>query len=126
MGYLRIHCDYCGGTWEVYRIKGVCPDHGRICPHCGQKIDPEAWDTRVIPAFKRMNEANVDVNRIQNEYHGPNFMVDYIEDCFFPAASKGTRSQISRLDDKVEELRDAFSDLTETVAALMGGRKGTK
>ena len=36
MAYLKIYCDYCGQTWEVYQ-RSMNEEHSRECPHCGSK-----------------------------------------------------------------------------------------
>ena len=42
MAYLKIYCDYCGQTWEVYR-RSMNDEHSRECPHCGSRIDDQTW-----------------------------------------------------------------------------------
>ena len=50
MAYLKIYCDYCGQTWEVYR-RSMNDEHSRECPHCGSKIDSQTWSRQVVPAL---------------------------------------------------------------------------
>lgn len=60
MAYLRIHCDYCGGQWEVYK-HNIKDEYARQCPHCFQKIDRQTWEKQVIPAFNMSNDANAEL-----------------------------------------------------------------
>ena len=49
MAYIKIHCDYCGGTWDVYK-RDIKNDRARQCPHCFQEIDRQSWARDVLPA----------------------------------------------------------------------------
>ena len=57
MAYLKIYCDYCGQTWEVYR-RSMNDEHSRECPHCGSRIDDQTWRNQVVPALCMVSDAN--------------------------------------------------------------------
>ena len=63
MGYMRIKCHYCGGTWEVYGRSVTNGDYARTCPHC----------------FK----ANRELVKDSSGYHTPLFEVSYEADSVF-------------------------------------------
>ena len=46
MAYLRIHCEACGGVWEVYHRDNWNNDKARQCPHCFAEIDRQTWEKR--------------------------------------------------------------------------------
>ena len=60
MGYLKIHCHQCGGTWDVYSRDNWKADTARQCPHCFMSIDAQTWTKQIIPAFASMDDANRD------------------------------------------------------------------
>lgn len=91
MGYMRIKCHYCGGTWEVYGrsvtgvssptiISGDCP---RTCPHCFKAIEKQTWDKQIIPAFLALDDANRELVKDSSGYHTPLFEVNYEADSVF-------------------------------------------
>ena len=50
MLYMRVHCDYCGGTFEIYpKLREY--DKARQCPHCDSRIDGTTWREKILPAF---------------------------------------------------------------------------
>ena len=85
--YLKVYCDYCGQTWEVYP-RGESPvvlinSKQNHCPHCGAaKIDRETWEELVFVLMKtkRINEklAADHVNK-----HNALFAVSFIADHLF-------------------------------------------
>ena len=80
MAYLRIHCDVCGGTWEVYHRDNWKDDKARQCPHCFAKIDRSVWEKEVLPAFGAVNHANAELLKEHTGYHRPLFTFDVIAD----------------------------------------------
>lgn len=85
MGYLKIHCHYCGGTWEVYKkLLGV--EAARACPHCFKSVDGQTWEKQIIPAFHALDDANRELYKDSTGYHVPLFEVDYIADTIFANA----------------------------------------
>ena len=58
MGYMRIKCHYCGGTWEVYARSVTNGDFARTCPHCFKGIERQTWEKQIIPAFHALDDAN--------------------------------------------------------------------
>lgn len=87
MVYMKVHCDSCGGTWEVYaRSRGLDP--ARVCPHCGRRIDAGTWKNRVLPAFDAVKAATVELAHDSADKHLPMFQVDFIADSLFACANK--------------------------------------
>ena len=58
MGYMRIKCHYCGGTWEVYGRSVTNGDYAGTCPHCFKVIERQTWEKQIIPAFHALDDAN--------------------------------------------------------------------
>lgn len=91
MGYMRIKCHYCGGTWEVYgrSITGVSSatiisgDYPRTCPHCFKAIEGQTWEKQIIPAFLALDDANRELVKDSSGYHTPLFEVSYEADSVF-------------------------------------------
>lgn len=76
--YMKIHCDYCGGTWEVYdNIGDYTTTAARTCPHCGTKVDRQTWLRQIIPAFCAVGDANRELIKDHLD-HRPLFSVDII------------------------------------------------
>ena len=80
MAYLRIHCDVCGGTWEVYDRDNWKDDKARQCPHCFAKIDRPLWERQVLPAFGAVHDANAELYKDHTGFHAPLFTFDVIAD----------------------------------------------
>lgn len=80
MGMLRIHCEVCGKTWEVYARDDWKSDNARTCPHCFEEIDRQTWERSILPAFGAMQDANRELMKDYCGYHIQKYKVDYIED----------------------------------------------
>jgi len=80
MAFLRIHCEACGGTWEVYQRDDWKDDRARACPHCFAEIDRQTWHNHILPAFGMMADANAELFKDSTGYHKPLFSVDVIAD----------------------------------------------
>lgn len=78
--YMRIHCDTCGGTWEVYQRDNWKDDKARACPHCFAEIDRQTWNDYVLPAFGLTADANAELFKDSTGYHKPRFSVDFVAD----------------------------------------------
>ena len=115
MGFLRIHCDYCGGTWDVYGGKDWKNANNRVCPHCHEKIDGQDWNNQILPAFGAMMDANRELIKTHTGYHTPLFTVDYIEDYYFPDANRATETAMFNLENRIEELHDTVDLLDEKI-----------
>lgn len=113
MGYLRIHCDYCGGTWEVYGRDDWNDDRARQCPHCSAKIDRQDWTKEVLPAFAAMMDANREIAKTHSGYHIPLFTVDYIEDSYYPKSLRSIETAVFNLQNTIEDLTDKINDYTD-------------
>ncbi len=81
MAYLKIHCDYCGQSWEVYE-RAVKDEHSRMCPHCGSEIDSQTWKRQIVPALAQAADANRELIKDHTGYHAPVFSFDVIADGF--------------------------------------------
>jgi len=118
MGFLRIHCDCCGGSWDVYGRDDWKDSRSRTCPHCQAKIDGQDWEGQILPAFGAMLDANRELIKTHTGYHTPAFVVDYIEDHYFPDATRTAETALNNLDANIEELRDVVEDMTNTVGIM--------
>ena len=77
--FLKIRCDSCHQSWEVYEYNLQSGSAVRTCPHCDAVMQKETYD-QVISTFlkaKRVNErfAADSVNK-----NAPLFAVSFIED----------------------------------------------
>lgn len=109
MAFLRIHCAYCGGTWEVYHKQREL-DQARSCPHCDARIDGATWRDQVLPAYNTMRGANGALLDDHVSYHCARFEVDYINDGTFQNASAETAA-VDDLRNEIGELRSDFARL---------------
>ena len=82
MAYLKIYCDYCGQTWEVYE-RSMHDEHSKQCPHCLAKIDSQTWDRQILPALGQVSDANRELFKDHVGYHCPVFTFDVIADHYF-------------------------------------------
>ena len=82
MSYMKIHCDYCGGSWEVYEWT-LDHEKSRYCPHYFSKIDEQTWKNQVLPAYASVCDANRELVKDFTGSHIPLFSVDVISDYYF-------------------------------------------
>lgn len=80
MSYLRIHCEACGGVWEVYHRDNWNNDKARQCPHCFAEIDRQTWEKEVLPAFGAVHGANAELHKDHTGYDKPLFYFDVMTD----------------------------------------------
>lgn len=87
MAFIRVHCDYCGGQFEIYKhnLKG---EFARECPHCFQRIDRQTWEREVLPAFAAVEDANAELYKDHCD-RKPLFSFDVIANHIF--ANGGNR-----------------------------------
>lgn len=110
MGYIRIHCGYCGGTWEVYR-RQMDISNARICPHCDSRIDSDTWASKIMPAVEKMNKVNLDLIDHHLKNHSAGYEVDYIADGYFQDAKfADLKNQMYELQNTLETLQEALQD----------------
>ena len=109
MAFLRIHCAFCGGVWEVYHKQREL-DQARSCPHCDARIDGATWREQVLPAYNTMRGANGALLDDHVSYHCPRFEVDYINDGTFQNANPQAVA--------VDDLREITSDLRDEIGEL--------
>ena len=81
MAYLQIHCDYCGGKWDVYK-RDIKNERARQCPHCFQEIDRQSWEKEVIPAFGMVEDANAELYKDHCD-RKPLFYFDVVANLIF-------------------------------------------
>lgn len=81
MAYIKVHCDYCGGSWEIYK-RDVKNDHARQCPHCFQRIEQQTWTREILPAFYSVEDANAELFKDHCD-HKPLFTFDVIANHIF-------------------------------------------
>lgn len=112
MGMLKIHCGYCGQTWEVYARSDYHRHAIRTCPHCDSKIDGQTWEKQILPAFLSMCDANRELVKDHTGYGQPMFTVDFIEDRIFPNAATEVQAELVNLSGRIDELAEAISDIT--------------
>ena len=117
MAYLRIHCAYCGGTWDVYH-RQLDLDPARRCPHCDSRIDGATWREKVLPAYNTMRAANMGLLDDHIQHHCPAFEVDCIADGTFQNASSGSTAAA------LEEMREDIADLRGDLHALYNALQG--
>ena len=120
MGYLRIHCDYCGGTWDVYGHSNFHERAARTCPHCQQRIDGQTWEKQILPAFGGMMDANRELLKDHSGYHAPLFTVDYVADHYFPNDARDNGAALFNLEMQIEDLQKQVETLTAAVIAGKG------
>lgn len=130
MGFLRIHCNYCGGTWDVYGRDDWNETRSRTCPHCQTKIDGQDWEKQIVPAFGAMLDANRELIKTHTGYHAPLFTVDYIEDHYFPDAARDAETAVCNLETRIDELQGVVERMTDAVelmaTAVLATQKGSE
>lgn len=115
MGYLKIHCGYCHGSWEVYSRDPWKDEQYRTCPHCFKEIDNQNWKNFIVPAFCTMQDANRELIKTHTGQHSPLFTVDYTEDFVFHDTRSETDIAIANLQDNMDELQTTMAALAEAV-----------
>lgn len=115
MPFLRIHCDYCGGMWDVYR-KMRWIDTAARCPHCDARIDGTTW-AKILQAYDNMQAVNKELLDDHVTRHLPKFEVDYINDGTFKNASH-TDLSVELLNDGIDDLREELANLRADVTRL--------
>lgn len=114
MVYMKIHCGYCGGQWEVYsRQRDI--SSARICPHCDQRIDGDTWANKILTAFQAVGAANMALSFDHIEKHNAEYEVDFIADGHFRNADKG---------DIMNELQELRSVVESAGKKTKGKEKG--
>lgn len=113
MGYLRICCGNCGGSWEIYAAHNAWNKQQiRICPHCNAAIDAQTYRKQIVPAFSAMLDANAELYKDHTGYTGqPMFTVNYVED-------RPLRNDLQDLIEDVAVLRSDVAETQETVKRL--------
>lgn len=112
MGFLKIYCDSCGGTWDVYH-RDIHSDNARKCPHCLAKIDGQTWNRQILPAFGEMLDTERELFK-DHMNRAPLFCIDFVADGLYLNARNRDRT--------ADTLADAVADCTtdEICQALQG------
>ncbi len=113
MAYLIIHCESCGGDWQVYARDDFSQRRARTCPHCGKAIDPRTWEKSILPAICIVADANRELVTAARKYHGPQFSFDVIGDTFFTRRAALDEADIALL----QEVSDGLHTLLEGTEA---------
>ena len=103
MAYLLIHCECCGGHWEVYGNTDYYDSEKRKCPHCGQRIQTQTWDKFIVPALGQVMDANTELAKDHTGMHTALFSVDVIADHLYANRHQQCKCEL------VEQLQ-AFED----------------
>ena len=115
MGFLRIHCGNCGGTWEVYGRDNWKYAKNKVCPHCFANIDGQDWEKAVVPAFGEMLDLNRTLKNTATGYNAPLFAVDYIADSYTPGEQETLKHSLYAIDSRMNALRDEIENATECI-----------
>ena len=85
-GYIRLHCERCGTTWEVY---GTTMQHedARKCPCCNAKVSQHAWRL-ICDADDAVTAAQYALTAPD----APRFMVDFIDRSIYPVDQRSART----------------------------------
>ena len=110
MAFMRIHCDVCGGTWEIYHRDDWHDDKARQCPHCFSKIDRQVWEKEVLPAFGAVQDANTELHREHTGYHKPLFAIDFIADHLYQNRREST-AEACPLMEQLQEIEQLYEGL---------------
>lgn len=82
MCVLRIHCNACGGSWELYH-RDIYNKAHRKCPHCGKEIDQQTYTDKILPAWSACIDANTVLYNDHLQHHRAIFTIDFIADHIF-------------------------------------------
>lgn len=117
---LRIHCDYCHQSWEVYHRDNWSEPQTRQCPHCFHEVPESAWE-QVLDAFGTLSDANIELARLHEWEHVPLFRVDYVEDYQFPGFE--AVEAVTALENGLADMEQRILDRLElhTLAAFAEG-----
>lgn len=115
MAFLKIHCGYCGGTWDVYHKVRKFNTTGR-CPHCDSRIDDATW-AKILTAYDAMNAVNMELHTNHEFKHMPWFEADYINDGKFKDAKNG--AQVTAF----ENLLAKADEIENTVRKMLEGKE---
>ena len=79
MAYLKIYCDSCGQSWEVYE-RAMNDEKSRECPRCRAEIDQQTWKKQILPAWGQVSDSNRELIKDHTGYYAPLFSFDVIDD----------------------------------------------
>ena len=119
MGFLRIHCGDCGGTWEVYGHDDFRNAKNKICPHCFANIDGQDWKNAVVPAFGAMLDLNRTLQNTSTGYHAPLFSVDYVADTRTPTDQERIKQSIRALENCIDAMRGDLAAAGDRIDAAL-------
>lgn len=84
MGYLKVYCSSCGGTYDIYK-RNLKDPASAICPHCDKRMYRTTFEA-LHNAFDSMEKANLAIAQDAVEHHLPLFTVDYVNDSIYENA----------------------------------------
>ncbi len=75
MGYLKIHCRNCRGSFEMYWDDIETKDKAR-CPHCLTVMDAKQWE-KLVNAYFTLEEVNKGLKTRHTEHREPLMQAEY-------------------------------------------------
>ena len=78
--FMRVWCQRCGGTFELYSRDDVWSYKARTCPHCQERATGEAW-AMVIGAFEAYKAASRAL--YEDNTTKTRFTVDFLDDTVY-------------------------------------------
>ena len=75
MGYLKIHCHNCNGTFELYWDDIENKENVR-CSHCLATMDKRQWD-KLVNAYFTIEEVNKGLRNRYEMHEEPLFQAEY-------------------------------------------------
>lgn len=85
---MKIYCDYCGQTWEVYPSGEPMRPSASKCPHCGAaKVKPETW-REMVDCLKHVDKVNMMLASDHVNERYIQFAVSYLADSPFQCANR--------------------------------------
>lgn len=75
MDYLKVHCFYCKGKFELYSRNMDHDERPPMCPHCLTRMDKTQWE-RLIDAYFTFAEVNKNFRKYHMDRAEPLFQVE--------------------------------------------------
>lgn len=78
--FMRIWCQRCGGSYEVYDRDDVRCNKARTCPHCQEKVTAAVWE-KVVEAHDAYKLAELAL--ASDDTSKTRFTVDFMDDSIY-------------------------------------------
>lgn len=78
--YIRVWCQRCGGTFEIYDRDDIQSHKARTCPHCQERATGETW-AKVVMAYDAYKTASKAL--FMDATSKTRFTVDFMDDSIF-------------------------------------------